>query len=119
MRAMYYGDTKQLEIPVPWEWPAGVTTRRVDRETGKLASPWCPDENVYTEFYIPGTEPTEACEPQRGLFGAPIRGVRDDSTKDPFGGRFRAPLPPRRDTIPPDTMRDRSVRRFPPDTTGG
>ncbi|MGH7506853.1 MAG: penicillin-binding protein 1A [Longimicrobiales bacterium] len=119
MRAMYYGDTKQLEIPVPWEWPAGVTTRRVDRETGKLASPWCPDENVYTEFYIPGTEPTEACEPQRGLFGAPIRGVRDDSATDPFGGRFRAPLPPRRDTIPPDTMRDRRVRRFPPDTTGG
>jgi hypothetical protein len=37
-------------------------TRRVDSKTGLLASRWCPEENAYTEYYLPGTEPTEYCE---------------------------------------------------------
>jgi penicillin-binding protein 1A len=119
MRSLYYGDEPELEVPAPWEWPEAITTRRVDRETGKLASPWCPEESVYTEFYIPGTEPTEVCEPQRGLFGAPIRGVRTDTLeRDPFGGRFRGRLPSSPDSIPADTTRGTRRRGVPPDTTG-
>jgi hypothetical protein len=57
-------------------------TRHVDRETGKLASAWCPAENSYDEFYIPGTEPTETCEPNQGLFGAPLRRFPLDTLSD-------------------------------------
>jgi penicillin-binding protein 1A len=104
MRALYYGEAKEFEVPSPWPWPEGITTRRVDRTTGKLASAWCPEPDVYTEVYIPGTEPTELCQPDRGLFGAPIRGAIDTASADPFGGRFRAPL--RRDTtVRRDTLR--------------
>jgi penicillin-binding protein 1A len=103
MRSLYYGEAKEFEVPAPWPWPEGITTRRVDRTTGKLASAWCPEPDVYTEFYIPGTEPTELCQPDRGLFGAPIRGGFDTAAADPFGGRFRAPLP-QRDTLGRDTV---------------
>jgi penicillin-binding protein 1A len=130
MRSMYYGDAKEFEVPTPWPWPEGITTRRVDRTTGKLASAWCPESDIYTEFYVPGTEPTEVCQPDRGLFGAPIRGALPDTAQvDPFGGRFRSQIPRRtrqdtlRDTLrvrrpPSDTLRDTTgIRRPPPDTT--
>jgi penicillin-binding protein 1A len=111
MRALYYGESKEFEVPAPWPWPEGITTRRVDRTTGKLASAWCPEPDVYTEYYLPGTEPNELCQPDRGLFGAPIRGGVDSATADPFGGRFRAPLP--RDSLRRDTVvrRDTLQRR--------
>jgi penicillin-binding protein 1A len=93
MRSVYYGDTKELEVPAPWPWPEGITTRRVDRETGKLASQWCPEQNAYTEFFIPGTEPTEACGPGGGLFGAPFRPLGVDTADDTMSVRL---LPRRR-----------------------
>jgi penicillin-binding protein 1A len=110
MRSLYFGDAKEFaELPAPWQWPEGITTRRVDRTTGKLASAWCPASDIYTEFYVPGTEPTEVCQPDRGLFGAPIRGAPVDSAAtDPFGGRFRSPL--RRDTLRGDTIRRDTLR---------
>jgi 1A family penicillin-binding protein len=81
MRAVYTGDEPELEAPAPWEWPAGIVTRAVDRETGRLANEWCPGDTV-TEYFIEGTEPTEACSPYRGgLFGAPIRGVPLDTLR--------------------------------------
>jgi penicillin-binding protein 1A len=80
MRSIYYGEEPELEVPQPWIWPGGITTRRIDRETGKLAAQWCPEENAYTEFFIPGTEPTEACGPSGGLFGAPFRRFNPDTT---------------------------------------
>jgi penicillin-binding protein 1A len=82
MRSIYYGETPEKPIPAPWPWPRGIVTRHVDRETGKLASAWCPAENSYDEFYIPGTEPTETCEPNQGLFGAPLRRFPLDTLSD-------------------------------------
>lgn len=84
MRAMYYGDTRQFEIPGAWPMPSAITTRRVDSRTGKLANEWC-EANAYVEYYIPGTEPTEACEPA-GLFGAPIRGFPPLPSQDTMSG---------------------------------
>lgn len=57
--AWFYRDRRP---PDPWPRPAGLTERRVDRQTGLLATPWCPAPNLYTEVYIPGTEPTESCD---------------------------------------------------------
>ena len=72
--------------------PAAITTRRVDSRTGKLANEWC-EANAYVEYYIPGTEPTEACEPA-GLFGAPIRGFPPLPSQDTMSGdTAAAPIP--------------------------
>lgn len=117
MRTLYIpaneGDSTELEIPVPKLWPQGVTTRMVDRETGKLAASWC-EQNAYVEYFIPGTEPTETCSPSDGgLFGAPLRRSPSDTTDtiDASRGRGvfgafprRAPrdttiIRPRRDTV--------------------
>jgi penicillin-binding protein 1A len=78
-----------LPIPEPWPIPVGLTTRQVDARSGKLWSSWCedPEENRYTELYIPGTEPTEYCDDTDStIFRIP--GV------DPF--RPRGPRPPLR-----------------------
>jgi penicillin-binding protein 1A len=91
MRQVYIGTTLEQEaegaqgeavpawpIPDPWPIPLGLTTREVDKKTGKLWAAGCPDPqtNRYTEIYIPGTEPTTYC---------------DDSGSSPF--RFRRPPP--------------------------
>ncbi|MGH7503489.1 MAG: penicillin-binding protein 1A [Longimicrobiales bacterium] len=86
MRQVYYpaGDTGSAELPVPtpWAWPAGITTRNVDRETGLLASTWCGADDMYTEYFVPGTEPTAVCEPRGGLFTSPLRQLRRDTMFD-------------------------------------
>ena len=85
MKSVYYGQGEggaeegdeggaALPIPEPWPVPVGLTTREVDRRTGRLWSNWCrdPEENRYTELYIPGTEPTEICDDTgRGTFRLP------------------------------------------------
>ena len=50
-----------LPVPDPWSLD-GLVSLEVDGETGLLASPWCPAERRYTEYYLPGTEPTEECD---------------------------------------------------------
>jgi membrane carboxypeptidase/penicillin-binding protein len=56
-------------LPIPWTWPmSGLTRRMVDSKTGRLASEWCPEDQRYEEWFIPGTEPTEVCD----LFGRSI-----------------------------------------------
>jgi 1A family penicillin-binding protein len=75
MRRVYYGDPDRedadslsrdlgplLPLPEPWPIPQGIVTLRVDSKTGLLASRWCPEENAYTELFLPGTEPTEYCD---------------------------------------------------------
>ena len=86
MKSVYYGPEGEAQTaegedsggvaPIPNRWliPVGLTTREVDRRTGRLWSSWCrdPQENRYTELYIPGTEPTEVCDDSgRGLFRRP------------------------------------------------
>jgi len=89
MTRVYYGDTTQVALaaepdedglrpgaalPVPQEWPfpPEFTTRQVDLKTGQLWSEWCQGEE-YTEYYIPGTEPTEVCDDSgRGIFRRPL-----------------------------------------------
>ncbi|MXW15991.1 MAG: PBP1A family penicillin-binding protein [Gemmatimonadetes bacterium] len=72
MRRVYFGDGDEgedsfplLTIPEPWPIPDGLITRRVDSSTGLVASRWCPAGDAYDELYLPGTEPTEFCDPAR------------------------------------------------------
>jgi penicillin-binding protein 1A len=73
MRKVYYGVEGDeangiaavdplLPIPPQWTPHPGLVPLLVDRVTGQLASPWCPTEDQYMEYYIPGTEPTEPCD---------------------------------------------------------
>jgi penicillin-binding protein 1A len=57
--AWYYRDRAP---PAPWPQPSGLTRRSVDRTTGLLATAWCPPDLVYSEIYIPGTEPAQTCD---------------------------------------------------------
>lgn len=49
-------------IPEPWEPPGGLVYRTVDRLSGKLVTEYCPLDAIYTEVYLPGTEPVEECD---------------------------------------------------------
>jgi penicillin-binding protein 1A len=49
-------------IPDPWERPGGLVYRTVDKLSGKLATQYCPLDGIYTEVYLPGTEPEEECD---------------------------------------------------------
>jgi len=96
MRTLYFGEQPEFTVPAPWPWPSGITTRFVDRTTGNLASSWCPENDMYEEYYIAGTEPTEVCRPEQGIFRGPLRqrfgfavDTARDTTSDSTGARLR------------------------------
>ena len=62
MRQVYYSEKPMLQKPAEWAWPSGITTRNIDKQTGKLAGEFCPLDNVYEEYFAAGTEPTDMCE---------------------------------------------------------
>ena len=73
MRAVYYGDNPRLPKPAPWTLPSTVVTRSIDKESGKLAGQYCPTDQVTTEIFAAGTEPTELCDKHGpGLLGQPV-----------------------------------------------
>jgi penicillin-binding protein 1A len=55
--------------PPDWPRPGGIISRVIDAPTGLLHGPQCPIEDAYTEYFIPGTEPTREC-PSRSLVPA-------------------------------------------------
>lgn len=92
MRSVYVGEGAIRPVPEPWTMPTEVVVHQVDRETGKLATEWCPSDRsrVYAEYFLPGTEPTEACEVDpSGLFVAPIRGFGPVTPPPPDTGGTR------------------------------
>lgn len=77
MREVYFGNEEAgseplLPRPEPWGLPADVVTLMVDRSSGKRASEWCPADQAYMEYFVPGTEPRETCDRQApSLFRIP------------------------------------------------
>jgi penicillin-binding protein 1A len=82
MRQVYYGVEGDeangvaavdplLPIPERWTPNPGLRPMLVDRRTGLQASPWCPTEDQYMEYYIPGTDPTEHCDRTERRFRIP------------------------------------------------
>jgi penicillin-binding protein 1A len=65
--------------PPEWTAPSQLVTARVDRTSGALATPECPEEGVTTEYFIAGTEPVEYCHlhPEHfgNWFGRTLRGI--------------------------------------------
>ena len=76
--ASYYQNHR---APSAWTPPADLVTASIDRYSGKLATPGCPGEDVRTEYFIPGTEPTEYCPVHPDNFGGwvdrTLRGIGD------------------------------------------
>jgi len=48
--------------PPDWPRPEDIISRDIDWTTGLLRNPFCPDSDVTTEYFIPGTEPTRECD---------------------------------------------------------
>lgn len=108
-------------VPDPWIIPEGLVLRKVDDESGKLATEFCPTEFTYWEVYLPGTEPTELCDLHGpGLYGAPLRGI--EVPVDSMGAdtipieslvprRYRRPSPEQMERIRADTTRERPPPR--------
>jgi len=81
MRQIYVGTTGEENgtgvdtpplLPIPARWPtSGLVAREVDSRTGLLASQWCPSERRYTEWFLPGTEPTDFCDESSGRLRVP------------------------------------------------
>ncbi|MEM7417209.1 MAG: PBP1A family penicillin-binding protein [Gemmatimonadota bacterium] len=86
MRRVYQGVEEDLDsgieaqpslltVPNDWPVPSGLNAVLVDNRTGQLASRWCPEEDQYLEYYVPGTEPTELCDRSNRRFRFPrVRG---------------------------------------------
>ncbi len=75
-------------IPEPWKRPGGLVYRTVDKLTGKLRTEYCPLDGVYTEVYLPGTEPVEYCDlHQPTPWGVPLPDPVRDTTQAPTGRR--------------------------------
>jgi penicillin-binding protein 1B len=51
---------------VPFEQPDGIEWVDIDRDTGQLASPFCP--KVIKAPFLPGTEPQQVCERELAPF---------------------------------------------------
>lgn len=77
--AKYY---EGREAPAAWLPPEELVMRDIDGTSGYLANGECPEENVRTEWFIPGTEPVDHC-PDHGGVGEWLR-----RTFEGFGGLF-------------------------------
>ena len=83
--------------PPDWPRPRAITLREIDRRTGLLKGPACDPNDVIVEYYVPGTEPTRACDPDA------IRQLVADSTAASAKGRPPAPKPAKPVTKPVTT----------------
>ena len=57
MREVY----ERRPSPPDWPRPSAITSRLIDEPTGLLHGSQCPAEDAYTEYFLPGTEPTREC----------------------------------------------------------
>ena len=57
--------------PPDWPRPEDIISRDIDWTTGLLRNPFCPDSDVITEYFIPGTEPTRECDVHSPLTAQP------------------------------------------------
>ena len=88
MREVY----ERRPAPAGWDRPDGLTLAEVDRESGGLATPFCPKEQRLIESYVPGTEPTTYCPLHSNLFGMP--GTTAPPARTPAVAPAGAPMPP-------------------------
>jgi penicillin-binding protein 1A len=67
MREVY----ERKPAPPDWPRPPSIVSRVVDDSTGLLHGPQCPVKDAYTEYFLPGTEPTRECPPRAAAIRTP------------------------------------------------
>jgi penicillin-binding protein 1A len=93
--------------PPDWPRPEGITTRDIDRTTGQLANPYCPPDDVITEYFIEGTEPVQECTVHSPFnMGQPVDSLGRPVPPGTPGARPGTPgQPPKRDSVPPNPFK--------------
>ena len=86
--------------PPDWPRPSALLLREIDRRTGLLRGPACNPADVVLEYYIPGTEPRQECDPVvvQQLVKDSIEAASFGRQPDPARAsraRPAAPVPPR------------------------
>ena len=77
---------RRKPIPQDWPRPEGLVSRVIDRSTGLLRNPFCPDSLVATEYYVPGTEPIRECDVHSPFSIAPGDSAASGDSLAPPGG---------------------------------
>ena len=116
---------QKKQAPPDWPRPEGIITREVDASNGLLRNPFCPVEQIRTEFYIPGTEPVRECDTHSPFILPPSDSSMFSPTLTPPGARpLPGATPPATgpDTtnpfyIPPPPGRAAPTRATPPPVT--
>lgn len=72
--------SEKLVPPLEFISPPGVLYRRIDQDSGLLATAECPHNSIVTEIYVSGTEPVTTC-PLHGVVSTPYH--RDEDTIRP------------------------------------
>jgi penicillin-binding protein 1A len=83
---------RRKPAPPDWPRPDGIVTREIDAATNMLRSSACPAEDVVSEVFIAGTEPTRPCDP---------RATRGVAAQPDTSAAARARKAPARDTANP------------------
>ena len=99
---------RRKPAPPDWPRPEGIIARQVDKGSGLLRNPFCPENEVYTEYFVAGTEPIRECplhdpfmlppDDTTGIWGAPQ--TDGSGTRVTPGG---VPIPQPTGTAPPTT----------------
>jgi penicillin-binding protein 1A len=98
---------RRKPVPPDWPRPDGLIARDIDKTTGLLANQYCPLPVVYTEWYLPGTEPTQYCD----VHSATNTAVGDTLRRVPLA---EPPLPPPAAAPPPRPSAPTATRVTPP-----
>jgi penicillin-binding protein 1A len=119
---------KRKPAPPDWPRPELIISRQLDRTNGLLRNPFCPDETVYTEYFIPGTEPIRECD-LHSPFMLPLDSLGYGSDSSGTGvrvtpGYVPVPQPSRQQPVQPRPVPPRPAPRdttnpfyLPPPTT--
>ena len=92
---------RRKPAPPDWPRPEGIVAREVDRTTGLLANPFCPESAIGTEYFIVGTEPVRECDLHSPFnLGVDSSGVAPGHSTAPGAPATATPQPPR-DTANP------------------
>jgi penicillin-binding protein 1B len=97
---------------VDWCRPDDVITRRIDPESGYLATPYCPQER--SEIFVAGTEPTTVCPLHNG--GGELnpfwRDTEPPAVGDPKTDIVEGPPPTPTEQQKHQKERDRGIKRL-------
>ena len=81
------GKIGKRERHAAWPVPPGVSTARIDKVSGLLAPEGMPEDQVYTEVFVAGTEPTEyALAPDEAAASSFVQDEYEDLYQDEAAG---------------------------------